>query len=225
MDCPILEFSKVNKAYGANQVLCDLDFVVKRGEICGLVGANGAGKTTMMKLAVNLISNNSGTVNLSLQKKGNIGILIDTPMLDRSLTVRQNLEAYSRLCSYSRESVDDAINLMGIEGFSNKKVKHLSSGMKQKTALARALMGLPEFVILDEPVNGLDPQGVRDVREKIVYMNKEYGTTFLISSHLIDELVKVVTGCAILKNGQIRVVDADAEKIEDVFFASSEVHL
>ena len=219
----ILEFKNVNKSYRSKQVLVDIDFAVKRGEICGLVGANGAGKTTMMRLALNLISPNSGVVKLNLNNRGDIGVLIDYPVLDQGLTVRQNLEAHRRLCEYDASVVDDAINFLGINEFANKKVKQLSLGMKQKTALAQAFMGMPEFIILDEPVNGLDPQGVRDIREKILYLNLEFGTTFLISSHIIDELVKVVSRCALVKDGQVTFVEANTEKIEQEFFETAGV--
>jgi ABC-2 type transport system ATP-binding protein len=221
---PILEFERVKKSYGTKQVLCDIDFAVERGEICGLVGANGAGKTTMMRLALNLISPNRGAIRLNLNKKGNVGVLIDYPVLDHGLTVRQNLEAHCRLCEYESSTITDVINLLDIKDFAEKKVKQLSMGMKQKTALAQAFMGMPEFVILDEPVNGLDPQGVKDIREKIVWLNSKFGTTFLISSHMIDELVKVVSRCALLKDGQITFVEAEAKKIEEVFFETAEVH-
>ena len=222
---PILEFKKINKSYGTKKILQEIDFAVERGEICGLVGANGVGKTTMMRLALKLMMPNEGAVRLNLHKKGNVGALIDYPVLDLGLTARQNLEAYCRLCcEYESSAVNETINLIGMGEFADKKVKNLSFGMKQKTALAQAFMGLPEFIILDEPANGLDPQGVRDIREIIVYLNSEFGTTFLISSHVIDELVKVVSRCALLKDGEITFVEADARKIEEVFFAAGRVH-
>jgi len=220
----ILEFKKITKSYGSKQVLNEIDLSIERGEICGLVGANGVGKTTMMRLAVNLISPNRGAIRLNLHKKGNIGVLIDYPVLDQGLTVRQNLEAHCRLCEYAPTVVKEVIDLVEIKDFADEKVKRLSLGMKQKTALAQAFMGMPEFVILDEPVNGLDPQGVKDIRENIVYMNREFGTTFLISSHIIDELVKVVSRCALLKDGQITFVEAETAKIEEAFFKTAGVY-
>jgi ABC-2 type transport system ATP-binding protein len=220
---PILEFEKVKKSYGTKQVLRDIDFSVERGEICGLVGANGVGKTTMMRLAVSLISANHGAIRLNLHKKGNVGVLIDYPVLDLGLTVRQNLEAHRRLCEYEPKAVKEVIGLLNLSDYADKRVKQLSLGMKQKTALAQAFMGAPELVILDEPVNGLDPQGVRDIREIIVRLNRNVGTTFLISSHIIDELVKVVSRCALLKDGQITFVEADTVKIEEAFFERSGV--
>jgi ABC-2 type transport system ATP-binding protein len=219
----ILEFERVVKSYGGKKVLREIDFSVERGEICGLVGANGVGKTTMMRLAVSLISANRGAVRLNLRKKGNVGVLIDYPVLDTGLTVRQNLEAHRRLCGYESSEVGAAIDLLSLKDCADKKVKHLSLGMKQKTALAQAFMGAPELVILDEPVNGLDPQGVRDIREIIVRLNREFGTTFLISSHIIDELVKVVSRCALLRDGQIALMAADAAKIEEAFFQTAGV--
>jgi len=215
---PILEFEKVKKSYGTKQVLYEIDFSVERGEICGLVGANGVGKTTMMRLAVSLIAANHGAIRLNVQKKGNVGVLIDYPVLDLGLTVRQNLEAHRRLCGYESKAVKEVINLLSLSDYADKRVKQLSLGIKQKTALAQAFMGTPELVILDEPVNSLDPQGVRDIREIIVRLNREEGTTFLISSHIIDELVKIVTRCALLKDGQINFVEADTVKIEEAFF-------
>jgi ABC-type multidrug transport system ATPase subunit len=218
----ILELERVKKSYGANHVLKGIDFAVERGEICGLVGANGAGKTTMMRLAVGLISPSSGIVRLNLHKKGNVGMLIDYPVLDQGLAARQNLEAYRRLCGYEASVMEESIALLGITSFAKQRVQRLSLGMKQKTALAHALMGNPEFVILDEPANGLDPQGVRDIREIIVKMNSQFGTTFLISSHIIDELVKVVSRCALLKDGYVSFVEAESAKIEEAFFAKEE---
>lgn len=213
----ILEFENVNKSYRTKQVLLDVNFTVERGEVCGLVGANGAGKTTMMRLALNLIAPNKGVVNLNLHKKGNIGVFIDYFVLDEGLTVRQNLEAHRLLCEYDSSAVNDVINFLNVD-FAETKVRQLSSGKKQLAALAQAFMGRPEFVILDEPMNTLDPNVVKTIREKITYLNLEFGTTFLISSHIIDELVKVISRCALLKDGQITFVEADTQQIENVFF-------
>jgi len=219
----ILSFAGVEKSFGGKAVLQGVDLTVGRGGICGLVGANGAGKTTMMRLALGMITQNRGEVTLNLSQKGNVGVLIDYPVLDTAMTVRQNLEAHCRLCGCASPAVRQAIELVGIQSYETKKVKQLCLGEKQKTALAQALLGNPELVILDEPVNGLDPRGVREVREIIVRMNREHGTTFLISSHIIDELVKVVTRCALLKDGKIKMVNADAAEIEQEFFGGREV--
>jgi len=210
----ILELKKINKSYGAKKVLCDLDFAVKRGEICGLVGDNGAGKTTLMRIALKLLSANDGEIKLNLKKAGNIGIHIENPMLDSDLTVRQNLEAYCILCGYNLSLVNETIEQFNIN-FAEKKVKQLNLGAKQLTALAQAFMGEPEFIILDEPMNGLDPKVVKHIREKILQSNSKHGITFLISSHLIDELAKVVTRCAMLKDGKINFIEPDA--IEEAF--------
>jgi len=221
-DYHILEFEQVHKRYGSNKVLRGVSFAIKRGEICGLVGANGAGKTTIMRLALELMKPDAGQISLRTAQKGNAGCLIEEPRLDKSLTVFQNLEAHRRLAGMRREDLEHMADIFKLHAFLHKPARACSQGMRQKAALALALMGYPELVLLDEPVNGLDPRGVKEVRDIIVRANAEQGTTFMISSHLIDELVKVVHSCLFLANGVVSYKNIDAADIENAFFEGGE---
>jgi ABC-2 type transport system ATP-binding protein len=218
----ILTYEAVSKSYGSQPVLSQIDFHLESGSICGLVGANGAGKTTMMRMALGLSHCDSGKISLWLRKNGHIGCLIDTPSFDTSLTVSQNLQAYRILHRYTTEQMREVIDLLSLRSCLEKKIKALSHGMRQKAALALAFMGSPELIILDEPINGLDPQGVREIRETILLLNANYGVTFLISTHIIDELVRVASECALLVDGKITLVEPEVSKIEEAFLGQTQ---
>ena len=182
---------------------------IKKGEIYGLVGQNGAGKTTIMKMIAGLTRPSSGEFelfgsNMLNRQRVKIGYIIELPALYDTMTAKQNLNIMrSLLPSDPRFDVDSVLEIVGLHGAGNKRVRHFSHGMKQRLGIALSLLGSPEFLVLDEPINGLDPIGMREFRELIVKLNSEYGLTILISSHILGELFRLVTCYGVIANGKL----------------------
>lgn len=197
----ILTTDSLVKRYGKHEALKDVSIKVPKGSIFGLIGKNGAGKTTLMRIISGLQEQNKGTVDIKCPV---IGALIDTPAYYRTSNAYENLKIqFMNLGLTSYEDIPEIINMVGLDIAGKKPVMSYSFGMRQRLGLAIALCGFPDLVILDEPVNGLDPQGIISIRELILKMNKERGTTFIISSHLLDELAKIATDFAFIDNGTI----------------------
>ena len=197
----ILTTDSLVKRYGKHEALKDVSIRVPKGSIFGLIGKNGAGKTTLMRIISGLQEQNKGTVDIKCPV---IGALIDTPAYYRTSNAYENLKIqFMNLGLTSYEDIPKIINLVGLDIAGKKPVMSYSFGMRQRLGLAIALCGFPDLVILDEPVNGLDPQGIVSIRELILKINKERGTTFIISSHLLDELAKIATDFAFIDNGSI----------------------
>jgi len=185
---------------------------VKKGEIYGFLGANGAGKTTFMKVLFHILKPTSGTINLLGEQEldssnkvfSRIGSIIEIPVFYQNLTARQNLELH---CDYMginyKANIENSLQMAGVSNTGDKKVKNFSLGMKQRLAIARAILTNPEILILDEPINGLDPKGISDIRELLIKINKEQGTTILISSHILSEMEKIAHTIGIINNGII----------------------
>lgn len=214
----ILQTYDLTKKFGRKTALDKVNLTVRRGDIYGFIGGNGAGKTTLMRVALQLAFPTSGRVSLfggeSFRTAGRrIGSLIEAPALYRGLSARENLQAFGSLVGADPGQADELLERVGLADTGKKKAGSFSLGMKQRLGLAFSLLGQPELIILDEPVNGLDPSGMRDVRDLILQYNREKGVTFLISSHLLDELSKIATRYGILNNG--RLVDEVAA--EDLF--------
>ncbi len=206
MMTPILQTHDLTKKFSKKLALNKVNMTVQRGDIYGFIGANGAGKTTLMRIALSLAFPTDGRVELfggeSFKTAGlRIGSLIESPAFYPNLSAKDNLLAFGSLVNADKSQADELIELVGLADAGKKRAGSFSLGMKQRLGLAVALLGKPELVILDEPVNGLDPSGIRDVRDLILKYNQEYGTTFLISSHLLDELSKMATRYGILNNG------------------------
>ena len=208
------------KNYGSLNVLNNLDLSVQRESILGLVGLNGSGKTTTIECILGLQSFTSGSITLmgytpqSLHKsKGKIVGIFDNPSLHPNLTLRQCLEHGLFLTEHAARSPRQVEELLGIEKFSRFKIRQLSLGNKRRASLAQALLGNPDLIILDEPFNGLDASGVDDVLELIKTLNKEEGTTFLLSSHQLPYLEIICSDIAILHNGMIALNNG----IEELF--------
>ena len=196
----IISIENVSKKFGKNNVLYGITINIPKGSICGLVGPNGAGKTTLLRIISSLQKPNSGQVNVNADVFSG---LIEEPALFYELNAGQNIT--QQLILYGiKDDCDpmDFIEYVGLENTNKKKVKHFSLGMKQKLAIAMMLVGNPELIILDEPMNGLDPQGMIDLRNLILKLNSE-GVTFLISSHLLYELEKIATDFIFINNGEI----------------------
>lgn len=207
-----IEVHDLCKVIDNQPILSNVNMKVKKGEIYGFLGANGAGKTTLMKVLFRILKPTSGTINLlgkqELDSSNNvfckIGSIIETPVFYLNLTARQNLELH---CDYMgidyKANIEKCLQMAEISDTGNKKVKNFSLGMKQRLAIARAILTDPEILILDEPINGLDPKGISDMRELLIKINKERGTTILISSHILSEMEKIANTIGIINNGII----------------------
>tara|TARA_B100000795_G_scaffold189233_1_gene144047 strand:+ start:6284 stop:7189 length:906 start_codon:yes stop_codon:yes gene_type:complete len=207
---PALSVTGLKKNYGSFTVLEGVNLQVKKGSIHGLVGLNGSGKTTTIECILGLQSFNSGNITALGQSpkqlhrtKGKLVAIFDSPSLHPNLTVRQCLQHALLLCDEPTRSAQEVEDLLGVSRFRNFKIKNLSLGNKRRASIAQALLGDPEFVVLDEPFNGLDAEGVDDVLELISVLNRDYGTTFLLSSHQLPYLEQICSHIAILHQGKI----------------------
>ncbi len=211
----MIKISGLTKLYKNKRGIRDISLTVKTGEILGLLGPNGSGKTTLMKAMLSLIREDSGRIEVdgkdlhenfeSIMAK--TGALIESPAIYKDLTAYQNLRLAARRPE-DIEDIDRVLNIVHLERYKNDKAGRFSLGMKQRLGLAAALMGDPEIVILDEPVNGLDIEGVVEIREYIKTMNEKYNTTFVISSHIASEIEKLSTTTAVIYDGELVSIDS-----------------
>ena len=208
----VLTIEHLTKKIGNKTILEDVSFKLKRGQIVGLVGANGAGKTTLMKVILGYSSFQSGNFNVinSKDSKNNIGALIENPGIYPFMSGYENLKLLNE--SKNTQDIDKIVSQLHMDEYIHKKDKTYSLGMKQKLGIAIAFLNDPQFIILDEPMNGLDPKAVRDVRELIVQKAQE-GVTFLISSHILSELVKITNSILIINKGKI-VTETSEEELK-----------
>ena len=215
-----LQTDGISKCYGRKKVLDNISITVKRGSIYGIIGMNGSGKTTFMRILTGLTSATSGSYRLfgsNDLKEGHkrIGSLIENPGIYKYLTARENLEFFRKLYGIAeKEIVDELLVKVNIVEAADKKVNKFSLGMKQRLSIAIALLGNPDMLILDEPINGLDPKGVLEVRQLLLELNDQYGITILISSHIISELYKLSTDYLIISKGKF-VEQLTKEELED----------
>lgn len=215
----IIKTENLCKQYKETTALNKVSLSIPRGAIYGLIGNNGAGKTTMMRILSNLQCQTSGTVLKAKNIK--VGAIIESPALYPALSARGNLKYQLKLTGCPNKNIEEKTNelLALVHLQDNRKlVMNYSLGMKQRLALAMALVGSPDFLILDEPLNGLDPEGIKDIRSVIVKLNQKYGVTIMISSHILGELQKVATDYGFLKNGSLirefsssEIMDTDLE--------------
>ncbi len=212
MDNKILKVNHLTKKYGTKTALKDVTFTVKKGKIYGFIGENGAGKTTTIRAITGLTSVAEGSVEIfgALNQKGleearkKMGCLVERPILSLNKTAFDNLRMQQLLFGQTDDAKIDAIlERVGLGDVRNKKVKDFSLGMKQRLGIALALINSPELLILDEPVNGLDPMGMVDVRKLLRSLCEDDGITILISSHILAELYQLVTDYIIISHGQI----------------------
>ncbi|OOM75515.1 putative ABC transporter ATP-binding protein YxlF [Clostridium puniceum] len=208
----ILRTTNLSKKYKDKEVIANVNMNVKKGEIYGFLGPNGAGKTTIMKMTVNLIKPSIGEIEIFGEKLNNksyetlkrIGSIIEYPVFYDKLTGRENLEIHCEYMGYyDKSAIDNALDLVNLKGIDNKQVKDFSLGMKQRLGIARAIITKPELLILDEPINGLDPLGIKEMRDILKMLNKEYNITILISSHILGEIEQVVDTIGIINNGSL----------------------
>lgn len=204
----VLKATGITKKYGAAKALDKVSIEIKRGMIYGLIGENGAGKSTFMRTIMGLISIDEGSIELfgttDLQAaRRRMGQSIETPALYPELTARDNLRIQAANGGVSDREIEDLLKMMRLENTGKKKAKNFSLGMRQRLAIANALITNPEFLILDEPTNGMDPTGMAEMREIIQRLVKERGITVLLSSHLLDELSQIATHYGILHEGHL----------------------
>ncbi|MFD1136124.1 ATP-binding cassette domain-containing protein [Paenibacillus urinalis] len=207
----ILKATHISKMYGKHKALDKVSLEIKRGMIYGLIGENGAGKSTFMRAMMGLITVDEGSIQLfgetgakGLQQvRRRMGQSIEHPALYPDLTARENLRVQAANGGVSEREIEDLLRLMNLNNTGRKKAKNFSLGMRQRLTIATALITHPEFLILDEPTNGLDPSGIVEMREIIRRMVTERGITVLLSSHLLDELSQIATHYGILHEGKL----------------------
>lgn len=213
----VIKVTDVSKDYGKFHALESMSFTVPKGSIYGLVGRNGAGKTTIMRIISGLQKPTSGTVDYGFDHKklGNVGALVELPSIYSNQTARENLVfQYINLGIKIDDSIEKSLQFVGLGNTGSKKAGKFSLGMRQRLGIAMAMSGNPEVLILDEPINGLDPQGIIQIRDLLVKLNKEKGITIIISSHILSELSKLATDFAFVDGGKV-IKEIKAEDLED----------
>ena len=215
----VLKTTELTKVFSGKKAVDHVSMTVNRGDIYGFIGKNGAGKTTLIRMAVGLAAPSGGSIELFgskdlTQMRKKVGTVIEYPAVIPPMTARQNLVAQCKLQGVKDLSVIDRIlSTVGLESTGKKKAKNFSLGMKQRLAIAIALIGEPDFLFLDEPTNGLDPTGIKEIRELIQKLNHEHGITVLISSHILGELSKLATRYGIIDKG-VMIDEFTAEDLE-----------
>lgn len=211
MDYVVKTTGLTKKVKGKNLV-SDVDLHIRKGEIYGFLGQNGAGKTTIMKMLTGIMTPTSGEIELFGQRLTErsksvlkrVGSIIEYPIFFEHLTAIENLNLHCKYLGYYDEhGIKQALDMVHLKGIENQYVKEFSLGMKQRLGIARAIITKPELIILDEPINGLDPIGIKDIRALIIMLNKEYGITFILSSHILREMEQVVDRIGVIDNGRL----------------------
>lgn len=221
------------KCFGANEVIKDCSMSIEQGTIYGFLGANGAGKTTVFKLLTGLLTPDSGSVEIlgfnMLANRDNmlsqIGSLIEAPAFYEHLSARKNLEIHLAYMENRGFGVDRALQMVGLPDAGEKAVSKFSLGMRQRLGIARALIHQPKILILDEPINGLDPMGIKEVRKLFLHLAKEYGMTILLSSHILSEIEHIADKIGVIVDGKVVCESSLAQikseyegSLEDYFF-------
>ena len=208
----ILQTSHLSKTIDGKQLVTDVNIHVKKGEVYGFLGPNGAGKTTVMKMLTNLWKPTSGTVALfgkALEKTSyevlkRMGSIIEFPTFYDHMSGKDNLQLHCEYMGYyNKGSVEEALGMLGLSDAADKPAGSYSLGMKQRLGIARAILCKPEFVILDEPTNGLDPAGMKQIRDLFRMLCTEYGMTFMISSHLLPEIESIADTVGVIHHGKM----------------------
>lgn len=205
----LLTTNGLTKQYGRHKAVNAVNIHIRQGDIYGLIGRNGAGKTTILKMISGLATPTEGDFSLfgktgrdANKYMSRIGTLIEAPGLYPNMSAAENLKLKCLAMGVrKKEIIEELLNTVGLTDVGKKKVKNFSLGMKQRLGIALALVGDPDLVILDEPINGLDPQGIAEVRETLQKLNKEKNITFIISSHILEELAKIATNYGIIHDG------------------------
>lgn len=208
----IMETFGLKKSYKGNVVVDNVNLHIPKGATYGFVGPNGAGKSTIMKMTLNLIHPDAGEVHLFGEKVTDssyeifkrVGSIIENPYFYDRMTARQNLELHCEYMGYpDHKRIDEVLDIVDLQNAGKKQISHYSLGMKQRLAIARAILAKPEFLILDEPVNALDPEGIREMRSLFRRLNQEEGTTIFISSHILSEVDLIADTIGIIRHGKL----------------------
>lgn len=208
----VLKTNNLIKAYSGKEVVSNVSMNINKGEIYGFLGPNGAGKTTVMKMMTNITKPTSGEIEIFGEKLTNtsyeilkrMGTIIENPIFYEKLSGRENLELHCEYMGYyNKKAIDEALDLVNLKNIENKLVKDFSLGMKQRLGIARAIATKPELLILDEPINGLDPIGIKEIRDLFKMLSKEYGITILISSHILSEVEQIADTIGVINKGRL----------------------
>ena len=219
----VLETNALTKRYKNFTALNGLTMHIPKGSIYGFVGRNGAGKTTLIRLICGLQEPDSGSYRIYgikntdpqiVRNRRRMGAVVETPSIYLDMNARDNIrQQYQILGIPSENEIDELLQLVGLSDTGNKKAKIFSLGMRQRLGIAIALAGNPDFLVLDEPVNGLDPQGIIEIRELILKLNQQHGITILISNHILDELARLATNYGFIDGGHL-LKEMSAEELE-----------
>lgn len=208
----IMETVGLQKSYRGKLVVDDVSIHIPKGSIYGFVGPNGAGKSTVMKMILNLIYLESGEVRLFGEKVTDhsyeifkrVGSIIENPYFYEKMTARQNLQLHCEYMGFpNKERIDEVLQMVHLQNVEEKQIRHYSLGMKQRLAIARAILTHPELLMLDEPINALDPEGIREMRNLFLRLNREEGTTIFISSHILSEVDLLADRIGVIRNGKL----------------------
>lgn len=219
----ILQTNKLCKNYGKHHILKELTMNIPKGSIYGFVGRNGAGKTTLIRIVCGLHNPSSGSYSLYgvnnkdsaiLAERRKTGAVVETPSIYPDLDARENLRLQYKILGLAPDNMEDILKLVELTDTGKKKAKDFSLGMRQRLGIAFSLIGNPDFLVLDEPINGLDPQGIVEIRELLLKLNHERGITILISSHILDELSKLATHYGFIDNGTL-IKEMSAEELHE----------
>lgn len=227
----ILQTSRLTKTIGGKNIVEDVNLHVKKGEIYGFLGPNGAGKTTVMKMITNLWKPTDGSIELfgttltsnSYEVLKRMGSIIEFPAFYEHMTGYENLKLHCEYMGYYKHnSIENALEMLGLKDAANKKVKAYSLGMKERLGIARAILCKPELLILDEPTNGLDPAGMKQIRDLLKTLSAEYGITIMISSHILSEVESIADTVGIINHGRL-IKEISMEEIEQLNLSYIEV--
>ena len=211
MSQPLIEVKNIHKRYAKHHALDNVSFNINEGRICGLIGENGAGKTTLIRIISGLIKQDSGEI---IGLKGcKLSSIVESPALHLNLSAYDNLHYQLLLCGEnpSHEKIEEVLNLVGLADVDpNKKAKDFSLGMRQRLAIGLAIIDSPKLLILDEPINGLDPKGIKDIRDILATLKNDFNITILISSHILSELDLIADDYVIMSKGKVIQEDSKA---------------
>lgn len=219
----VVQTNHLTKTYQGQDVVSDVSMNIKKGEIYGFLGSNGAGKSTIMKMLTNVIKPSHGEINIfgkplrnnSFEYLKRIGSMIEYPIFYEKMTALDNLELHCAYMGYyNKQAIHEAMEWVGLKNVEHKFPKDFSLGMRQRLCVARAVITKPEFLILDEPINGLDPAGIKLMRTLFKMLNREYGMTLLISSHIIGEIEQIADTVSLIEKGKL-IEEASMETLKE----------